>query len=418
MKWHQIRVGDFGTVITGNTPPKNNLEYYGCEYKFIKPTDMEVGMRYTPFTEECYSQLAHEKYKKSLIPPLSTCVVTIGSIGKKITLTDDYCFVNQAVNAVVPDTANFDPYFVFYALKNILHRVKAADTGASSGRENVSKSNFSNLTLSVPVDKIDQQKIASILSGYDDLLENNTKRIKLLEEASQNIYKEWFVNFRFPGYENAKFENGLPKGWNVVPLADVIDYKEGPGLRNWQYRNDGIPFLNIRVLNGGEIDFTDINYLEESEVEAKYKHFLLDEFDHVISTSGTLGKVVTIRKSHLPLCLNTSIIRMRQKSERYGKWLIREMIRSDNFLNEMRSMATGSAQLNFGPKHLEMMNVVVPELEKSRLFENIIDPFQLKLLLLLDKNKLLKEARDILLPRLMNGTITVDAAVEEFEAAY
>ena len=100
MNWKTIRIGNIGKVITGNTPPKKNLEFYGDDFKFIKPTDMNIGARYTPETEEKYSLKAYEKYKKSLIPPLSTCVVTIGR-------TDEY-----------------DPFFIFYAIKNLYQMLK------------------------------------------------------------------------------------------------------------------------------------------------------------------------------------------------------------------------------------------------------------------------------------------------------
>jgi type I restriction enzyme S subunit len=192
-----------------------------------------------------------------------------------------------------------------------------------------------------------------------------------------------------------------------VPLAVVIDYKEGPGLRNWQFKDSGIPFLNIRVMGDGDLDFTHIKFLDEVEVQIKYKHFLLQEFDHVISTSGTLGKVVTIRDKHLPICLNTSIIRMRPINERMGKWHIKEYMKSDIFLNDMKSRATGSAQLNFGPKHLAMMSVIAPAKQISIQFEKAIDPIEKQILNLFDYNQTLKEARDLLLPRLMNQTIEV-----------
>ena len=164
MSWKEISIGELGKVVTGNTPPRKNPEFYGNAYKFIKPTDMDIGNRYTAVTEDFYSEIAYEKYIKSLIPPLSTCVVTIGSIGQKMTLTDNYSFINQAVNAVIPDIDKFDPFFTFYALKNILHKVKSADTGASSGRENVSKSNFMSLKLEVPINIETQKKIGYVLS--------------------------------------------------------------------------------------------------------------------------------------------------------------------------------------------------------------------------------------------------------------
>src|SRR5439155_8254914 len=96
--------------------------------------------------------------------------------------------------------------------------------------------------------------------------------------------------------------------------SDFVDFLEGPGLRNHQYRDEGIPFLNIRTIKDDDVDFSKVQYLEENEVQTRYQHFLLRENDHVVSSSGTLGRVVTIRASHLPLMLNTSLIRMRPKS--------------------------------------------------------------------------------------------------------
>lgn len=92
-----VEIGQLGKVVTGDTPPKKNPEYYGSAYPFIKPTDMQVGQRYTYAYEECYSEAAYEKYRKKLIPEGATAVVTIGSIGQKLTLTHTACFVNQAV---------------------------------------------------------------------------------------------------------------------------------------------------------------------------------------------------------------------------------------------------------------------------------------------------------------------------------
>ncbi len=159
-----------------------------------------------------------------------------------------------------------------------------------------------------------QRKIASILSAYDDLIENNTRRIKILEGMAATIYRQWFVEFRFPGHENVPMVESklglIPQGWEAN-FSDYVDFKEGPGLRHWQYRDSGIPFLNIRTLVGNDIDLSKVQYLEEDEVERRYSHFLLEPFDHVVSSSGTIGRIVTIQKNHLPLMLNTSIIRMR-----------------------------------------------------------------------------------------------------------
>ncbi|MCC6548594.1 MAG: restriction endonuclease subunit S, partial [Ignavibacteriaceae bacterium] len=208
MKWEEVEISELGEVITGNTPPRINPELYGDFIPFVKPTDIEIDRRFTPNPEECYSELGFEKYKKSLIPKGATCVVTIGSIGKKITQAITDCFINQAVNAVVPNK-NYDSDYVFYLLKNNLNKVKGLDSGTSSGRENVSKSSFSSIQVKAVKSLHTQRKIAGILSAYDDLIENNLKRIKLLEEKAAFRYKEIVGNEK-------------TKDLKIEDLADVI----------------------------------------------------------------------------------------------------------------------------------------------------------------------------------------------------
>ena len=91
-----------------------------------------------------------------------------------------------------------------------------------------------------------QVRIASILTTYDDLIENNRRRIQLLEQAARLLYKEWFVHLRFPGHEHVKIKDGVPEGWEKMPFSDIVEFKEGPGLRNYQYRDQGVPFLKAR----------------------------------------------------------------------------------------------------------------------------------------------------------------------------
>lgn len=219
-EWQSYKIKDVGTVVTGNTPPTSKREFYGTEYKFIKPTDMQEGQRFVPETEEYYSELAFQKYQKSLLPKNTPCVVTIGSLGKKMCLTDEPSFTNQAVNAVIPNK-EFDGVFLYYCLRTRLAYVKQLDSGTTSGRENVSKSSFSNITLKAP-SLPTQKKIASVLSAYDNLIENNNKRIKISEQMTENLYKEWFVRFRFPGHETTPIENGIPKGWEVKKIKDCV----------------------------------------------------------------------------------------------------------------------------------------------------------------------------------------------------
>lgn len=214
-------IRELGRIVTGNTPPTKDSKYYGDYMLFIKATDISENGKFTYETEESYSRIAYEKYKQNLVPKGSTCVVTIGSVGKKLTKAHCDLFVNQAINAVVPNE-EYNEDYIYYLLKNNLVQLKLFDSGTASGRENISKSSFSKIRVLVELDKHKQNTIAEILSLYDELIENNNKRIKILEQMAEELYKEWFVRFRYPGYENERIEKGIPEKWEVDRIKNVV----------------------------------------------------------------------------------------------------------------------------------------------------------------------------------------------------
>ena len=198
----------------------------------------------------------------------------------------------------------------------------------------------------------------------------------------------------------------IPQGW-VAEFSDYVDFKEGPGLRRWQYRDNGIPFLNIRTLVDNDIDLSKVQYLDQDEVEGKYSHFLLKPHDHVVSSSGTIGRIVTIQRHHLPLMLNTSIIRMRSKTEHVGLWQLKHFLKSNYFQDQIYTLATGVAQKNYGPSHLKQMSIIAPDLELGRKYEEIVKPMEESIGRLVMKNTNLRQTRDLLLPKLISGEIDV-----------
>lgn len=237
-----VTIGELGIIITGNTPPRSNPKLYGNYTPFIKATDISETEKYTYHPEEYYSEEGYNKYIKSLIPKGSTCVVTIGSIGKKMTMAHCDLFINQAMNAIIPNE-NFDNEYVYYAVKNILPNIKMLDSGTASGRENVSKSAFSKMQILIEDNIITQRRIAEILFRYDSLIENYQKQIKLLEESTQRLYKEWFVDLRFPGHENTKIVDGIPEGWEKMCLGDLVCFKRGKTITKKEIIEGNIPVV-------------------------------------------------------------------------------------------------------------------------------------------------------------------------------
>ena len=267
-----VRIGDLGKVITGHTPPTKDRDCYGDAYPLLKPTDMRLEERYSPPTEESVSEKWVALKHKTLIPRHATCVVTIGTIGK-ICITSRPCFTNQAVNAVIPDTSLYDEMYVYYLLRTIVPHVKHLSSGTASGRENVSKSAFSNIEVSVPEKQI-QRKIASILSAYDDLIENNIRRIAILEEMAQAIYREWFVNFRFPGHESVKLVDSslgkIPDGW-AATVGDFGGITTGKTPTKTRPENFGgeFPFIKTPDMHGNLFCITTGETLSEQGVRSQ-----------------------------------------------------------------------------------------------------------------------------------------------------
>src|SRR5690606_29543819 len=146
----------------------------------------------------------------------------------------------------------------------------------------------------------EQKAIASVLSSLDDKIDLLHQQNQTLEALAETLFRQWFI-------EEAK------EDWEEVELYDFIDFLEGPGLRNWQYTDHGTRFVNIRLINNGEVDIKKSNFVSDEEANGRYSHFLLKEKDIIVSTSGTLGKSAIIRDYHLPLMLNTSVIRFRPK---------------------------------------------------------------------------------------------------------
>lgn len=269
--------------------------------------------------------------------------------------------------------------------------------------------------------------ISKAIGALDDKIELNRRMNATLEAMAQTLFRAWFVDFEpvkakaaglapvgldeattalFPS-EFEDSELGLiPKGWRVSPLPEEIDYLEGPGLRNWQYRDEGMKFLNIRCIADGDLEISKANAISEEEFDQKYKHFALKENDLVISTSGTLGRLAIVRADHLPLMLNTSIIRMRGRGS-VGLAYTWGFFSSDYFLDEMFASSAGSVQLNFGPMHLRRIEMLRPPDDVLDSFERIARTLLTKILENRKQTRTLAQTREALLPRLISGQLRV-----------
>ena len=381
-----INIGDLGTIITGKTPPTTNKNYYGDYAVFIKPTDISEQSKYTYETEEMYSKLAAEKYESSLIPKGAICVPCIGTIGTKMTMTPCDCYTNQSINSIICNE-NYDNEYVYYLIKNFLPGLKAYNLGTASGREYVSKSNFEKIELVAEQDQEIQKKIGIILSRYDSLIENYQKQIKLLEEAAQRLYKEWFVDLHFPGHENTKIVDGVPEGWEKKSVDSIYNIKYGKNLSTKLITETG--FYPVYGANGV------IGYYDKANCNEQV----------VLITSRGNGSGDVLMTYHKDAFItNNSFIVTPSEGFEYCKLPFTfQFLKMANF----RAVRTGAAQPQLTNQSIHTVGVILPN-------KNLIEKFCYATIGMNDtiikyreQIRLLTEARDRLLPKLMSGEITI-----------
>ena len=380
----KVCIGDLGTIVTGNTPPRNRPELYGNHTPFIKATDISESEKYTYYPEECYSEEGYNKYIKSLIPKGSTCVVTIGSIGKKMTMAHCGLFINQAMNAIIPNT-DYDKEYVYYAVKNILGNIKKLDSGTASGRENVSKSAFSKMEIWVEQDLSIQQRIATILSRYDSLIENYQKQIKLLEESAQRLYKEWFVDLRFPGHENTKIVDGIPEGWEKKKVGDLISkVRRTKQVSANNYLNSGC----IPVIDQSRNYIAGYTNDIESLVEVTIPYIVFGDHTRVLKYvpfSFAKGADGT------QLIMSNDLERMPQSL----------------FYNSLIEIDLSNYSYARHFKYLKEGYILVPSKDIAQRYDKVVSQYFQSIQKRRDQIRHLTEARDRLLPKLMSGKIEV-----------
>lgn len=378
-----ITVSELGDVVTGHTPPTSKREYYGDYIPFIKPTDISIDSKYTYEPEEYYSQLGYEKYKKSLIPKGATCVVCIGTLGEKMTMSACDCFTNQSINTIIPNK-NYDNEYVYYLLKYNLHKVKARNRGTASGREFVSKSSFLGMELEVHESISTQKRIGEILASYDKLIENNQKQIKLLEEAAQRLYKEWFVDLRFPGHETTPITDGIPEGWETAEVGSCISKI----ARTKQV-------MTADMLETGAIPVVD-----------QSRSFVAG-YTNDTETIVDLGVPVIVFGDHTRVL---KYIQFPFAKGADGTQLIvsnSEKMPQSLFYCSLVNVDLSNHHYARHFKYLKAEEILLPTYAVACEFDRIVAPLFKQVQKLRDKCTLAAEARDRLLPKLMNGEIEV-----------
>jgi type I restriction enzyme, S subunit len=296
-------------------------------------------------------------------------------------------------------------------------------SGATVDRIPIGK--FPEFEISLPPLEL-QTRIADILSAYDRLIENNTRRIKILEEMAQNLYREWFVNFRFPGHEQTKLiDSGtdlgqIPEGWEVRKIKDlpiqIIDGDRSAKYpKSHEFRQEGIPFLSTKNIDNNKLDLNDLNFIS-LEKFAEIKKGRLKPLDIVMTTRGSIGKIALFDCEYSSGLINAQMLILRAEDHKVFQTYLFCIMCDSAFQESVKAFASGSAQPQIPIRDLREIQILVPEEKIQGEFDKIITKSTALISNLQKKNNKLRQTRDLLLPKLISGEIDVESLDMDKEA--
>ena len=414
MSWGKIKLRDLCSVITKGTTPSNiGAEFTKTGINYIR-SEMVTASKYISSTGMLYiSKETHEKLKRSQLQAGDILFSMAGVyLGKTAILRDEDvpANTNQAVALIrtIPEKCYRD--YIYYFLNNPTI-IKSVNTITSqSAQPNINLTQIGDIEISLPPIET-QKKIADILSAYDDLIENNQKQIKLLEEATQRLYKEWFIDLHFPGYESTPISGGIPQGWKKQKIGEsFLTFLGGtPSREKNEYWENG----TISWINSGKVN--ELRVVEPSEritelALQKSATKLLPKHTTILAITGaTLGQV---SYTEIETCANQSVVGIVDKTENYSEYIYCFI---KNNIEKIILKATGGAQQHINKEIVNEYYILIPCDKISRAFKLFANPIFNKMANLLNENIALTEVRDRLLPKLMNGEIEVAMDKKEIE---
>ena len=315
-----------------------------------------------------------------------------------IHFSQEESWINNNSIACIPKEG-CDPTFFYHQFK----RFDFADVISGAAQPQITLSNLRHKQFWAPPLPT-QRSIAAILSAYDDLIENNRRRIHLLEESARQLYREWFVHLRFPGHQHTPIHNGIPEGWSRKTLRELSESVRYGFTASATREPDGPRFLRITDIVPSVINWETVPYCPISEKD--FPKFELQTGDIVVARTGaTVGFAKRIGKLNQPAVFASYLVRLRLDG-------IDDLIggifaESDEFKSYIRNNAGGAAQPNANAQVIAGAELLVPTLTIQKLFRETVEPTVQSRDILQQQIQKLAKARDHLLPKLMSGEIAV-----------
>lgn len=401
MKWEYKTLDQLGTVSRGKSKhrPRNDPKLFGGKYPFIQTADVKNADYYITKYSDTYNESGLAQSK--LWDKGTLCITIAANIADTGVLAFPACFPDS-IMGFVPFEGVANTRFIKYCFDRLQRDCKQISQGTA--QDNLSWEKLSTIKFCIPEYK-EQCRIADILSAYDDLIENNQKQIKLLEEAAQRLYKEWFVNLRFPGHENTEIVDGVPEGWKKNCAENFFEITIGKTPPRTEKRcfttgKNGIPWVSIADMgNSGMFVLNTAENLTEDAIK-QYNVKVIPKNTVLLSFKLTVGRVAI---ASTDICTNEAIAHFkgRRECEREYTYCYLKNFHYD----ELGSTSSISKAVN--SKIIKAMPFIMPSEKLLKEYSSKTkDAFDL----IICKQKMdnnLKIARDRILHKLMSGEVEV-----------
>ena len=391
-----IQTGPFGTQLkaadyVSEGTPVINVRNIG--YGDLRPDKIE----YVPETTK-------ERLSVHLLRPNDIVFGRKGAVDRHLFITENHFAWMQGSDCIRLriESDELNPRFVSYAFLRETHKKwMLTQSSNKATMASLNQDIIRRIPIPLPARAI-QDDIVKILSAYDELIENNRRRIQLLEESARLLYREWFVHLRFPGHEHVKLVDGVPEGWSYSTIGDVAEYVNR-GIAPI-YDDDGeFTVINQKCIRNRLLTLA----LARTQTKEYKEEKAIKKYDVLINSTGTgtLGRVAQCWQELDKTSVDTHVTIVRPSKKIAPLWFGYALLELEKVFEDMGEGATNQKELKRA--RVSDLKIKVPSKGLMEEFDKVVDSVTLQIINLNEQNHKLAEARDLLLPRLMNGDIAV-----------
>lgn len=399
-EWKEIPASDYCESVRDGT--HDSPKFAGEGFPLVTSKHIKDGLILTD-EASLISRVDFEQInRRSKVDTWDVLITMIGTVGDVAVVRDDPPLYAVKNLGLFKTKCELDGRWLYYWLKSPQAKGLIFQRLAGASQQYLTLGHLRAFPVRTPVEVEIKKRIVDVLQSYDDLIENNRRRIKLLEEAARLIFREWFVRLRFPGHEHTGIENGLPEGWHQASIADLTEFLSRGISPSYDDEAPGL-VINQKCIRNGLLDLGPAR--RQSKKVPTSKLVLAGDVLVNSTGAGTLGRVAQVLEEIPDCTVDSHVTIVRPRMDLSPAWFGMALVSMQPVIEGMGKGATNQTELS--KADLGELKLTVPSKSVSDDFDQLVSPLRRQVQVLRNQCKALQKARDLLLPRLMSGEIEV-----------